>query len=107
VSKEEYLKVNVSDYILRLTRVWPNKESIASTLATDLERARRNRKWPPIGSTELHTVLVGLGCKVGTAKTVEDCVDAYVEALRHFACPEPGWDGEGVDLVSSSIRQRR
>ena len=76
----------------RAKALWPDRRQIACTLAADAEGIRRNQRWPPIGETELYTSLAGFGAKVGLAKSVEDCAEAYEELLLHLEHPEPGWD---------------
>lgn len=82
-------------YLTTVKETWPNKEKIALFLSDRADTL--SREWPAMSRQALFQALVAFAFKIERAPTPEDCADEFFELLKHFACPEPGW--EAIKLI--------
>ena len=90
------IRVSHSLYLKQVKREWPDRHKVAAYLADVMDTL--SQQCPPMARSTLFRFLAGFGATVALAKTPEECVDAFVQLMKHLACPEPGWEGASLIL---------
>lgn len=87
-----------SQWIEWVEHKWPDKRAVTEMLADSAEDF--SRKCPACGNGVYARLLAQLGYEVAQAKNPSQCVEAYFEVIKYFACPEPGWDSIELKFVA-------
>jgi|GEM_PF-2523807 len=92
------VQLSRTQYLGWVSDRWPDKERILLFLAEDAA-SLGDERWPPVSDIACFILPAQLGLKIAQAERPDQCVEAFFEMLKYFACPEPGWDGVTLRII--------